>query len=100
MTCSTPLRCSFSTSADTNAYLGKAHGDLMSEPDVELVQNKSPKVDAASLEPATYPEDPEQEWCAPLPLPSIPGSGMLQEGTPLLVLACSAPVLPCMAVRA
>jgi hypothetical protein len=56
---------SFSTSADTKAYLSKAHADLISEPDVELVQNKSPKVDAATLEPASYPEDPEQEWCAP-----------------------------------
>ncbi len=58
----TLLPCSFSTSADTKAYLSKAHGDLIGEPDAELVQNKSPKVDAASLEPATYPEDPEQEW--------------------------------------
>ena len=54
---------SFSTSADTKAYLSKAHADLINEPDVELVQNKSPKVDAATLEPASYPEDPDQEWC-------------------------------------
>ena len=54
--------CSFSTSKDTKDYLSKSHADLINEPDVELVQNKSPKVDAKTLEPATFPEDPEQEW--------------------------------------
>ncbi len=37
---------------------------------MELVQNKSPKVDAKTLKPATFPEDPEQEWCAPALLQS------------------------------
>jgi len=53
---------SFSTSKDTKEYLSKSHADLINEPDVELMQNKSPKVDAATLEPATFPEDPDQEW--------------------------------------
>lgn len=56
------LMNSFSTSADTKAYLHKRHADLISEPDVELFQNKSPKVDANTLEPAVYPEDPDMEW--------------------------------------
>ena len=56
------LMNSFSTSADTKAYLHKRHSDLISEPDVELFQNKSPKVDAKTLEPATYAEDPDMEW--------------------------------------
>lgn len=30
--------CSFSTSSDTRAYLGKSHGDLLGETDVELMQ--------------------------------------------------------------
>ncbi|CAL8468524.1 g8064 [Coccomyxa elongata] len=74
------LMNSFSTSKDTKDYLSKSHADLINEPDVELVQNKSPKVDAKTLEPATFPEDPEQEWCPPGHgdiYPSLLGSGML-----------------------
>lgn len=54
---------SFSTSDDTKEYLSKSHADLINEPDAELLQNKSPKVDAKTLEPAMFPEDPDQEWC-------------------------------------
>ncbi len=32
---------------------------------MELVQNKSPKVDAKTLAPASFPSDPDLEWCAP-----------------------------------
>ena len=56
------LMNSFSTSDDTRAYLGKEHGDLMGEEDVELVQNKSPKVDAKSLDPIDWKDNPDQEW--------------------------------------
>lgn len=38
------------------------HPDLLAEPDVELVQNMSCKVDAATLKPAEYPAHPEMEW--------------------------------------
>ncbi|KAK2075582.1 hypothetical protein QBZ16_001690 [Prototheca wickerhamii] len=55
------LMNSFSTSADTKEYLGREHADLMAEPDVELLQNASPKVDAATLKPATYAPAPELE---------------------------------------
>lgn len=58
------LMNSFSTSDDTTAHLGGTHPDLVQEDGWEMVQNKSPKVDAASLEPATYEAAPEQEWCA------------------------------------
>jgi UTP--glucose-1-phosphate uridylyltransferase/phosphoglucomutase len=34
----------------------------LDEPDVELVQNMSCKVDAATMKPAEYPENPEMEW--------------------------------------
>lgn len=56
------LMNSFSTSADTKEYLSKQHEDLMSEPTIELMQNMSPKVDAATLEPVSYPESPDLEW--------------------------------------
>ena len=56
------LMNSFSTSADTLAYLGKEHGDLMAEEDVELVQNKSPKVDAKTLDPVEWSANPDMEW--------------------------------------
>lgn len=56
------LMNSFSTSDDTKEHLSKAHKDLIGEEDVELLQNKSPKVDAKTLEPASWPQDPDLEW--------------------------------------
>ncbi len=56
------LMNSFSTSDDTKEHLAKAHKDLINEDDVELLQNKSPKVDAKTLEPATWQQDPDLEW--------------------------------------
>lgn len=53
---------SFSTSDDTKEYLSKSHGDLIKERNLELVQNKSPKIDVKSLEPISFPQDPELEW--------------------------------------
>lgn len=58
------LMNSFSTSEDTKEHLAKAHGDLLKERNLELLQNKSPKIDAKSLEPITFPEDPDLEWYA------------------------------------
>eukprot|EP00658_Telonema_sp_P-2_P032063 TRINITY_DN2383_c0_g1_i5.p1 TRINITY_DN2383_c0_g1~~TRINITY_DN2383_c0_g1_i5.p1 ORF type:complete len:500 (+),score=183.63 TRINITY_DN2383_c0_g1_i5:181-1680(+) len=57
---------SFSTSADTLAYLSK-YADALGQPveELEFVQNKSPKVLAEDLSPATYPDNPEMEWCPP-----------------------------------
>ena len=57
------LMNSFSTSADTRAFLADSHPELLQEPFIELMQNKSPKVDAETLKPAEYPENPEMEWC-------------------------------------
>lgn len=76
------LMNSFSTSADTKEYLSKAHADLMAEPFIELMQNMSPKVDAATSLPATYPAQPDMEWCPPGHgdiYPSLLGSGMLDK---------------------
>ena len=66
--------CSFSTSEDTKAYLSKSHGELIREEDAELLQNKSPKVDAATMQPISWPKDPSQEWCAPCVPPDSPVS--------------------------
>lgn len=74
------LMNSFSTSADTRAFLEAKHPDLLKEPFIELMQNMSPKVDAATLAPATCPEQPDLEWCPPGHgdiYPSLLGSGML-----------------------
>jgi UDP-N-acetylglucosamine pyrophosphorylase len=74
------LMNSFSTSDDTNQYLSKSHKELLQEEDVELVQNKSPKVDAKTMEPMQWPQDPDLEWCPPGHgdiYPSLLGSGML-----------------------
>ena len=75
------LMNSFSTATDTRAFLTAAgHGDLVSEPDAELLQNKSPKLEAASLAPISWPADPDLEWCPPGHgdvYPSLLGSGLL-----------------------
>ena len=57
---------SFSTSDDTKEHLQKKHGELIAEEDSELVQNKSPKVDAKTLKPAEHPANRDQEWCVPV----------------------------------
>ncbi|GBF99238.1 UDP-glucose pyrophosphorylase [Raphidocelis subcapitata] len=74
------LMDSFSTSDDTRAFLARGHADLLKEPHIELMQNMSPKVDAATFAPAAYPDDPDMEWCPPGHgdiYPSLLGSGML-----------------------
>lgn len=74
------LMNSFSTSDDTKAFLEKDHADLVAEPDAELLQNKSPKLDAATLEPVSWPADPDLEWCPPGHgdiYAALAGSGML-----------------------
>lgn len=75
------LMNSFSTSDDTKQHLSKAHKALIEEPDVELLQNKSPKIDAKTLAPAEYPDNRSQEWCPPGHgdiYPSLLGSGLLK----------------------
>jgi UDP-N-acetylglucosamine pyrophosphorylase len=55
------LMNSFSTSEDTTEHLKGTHPDLI-KPGWELMQNKSPKVDAATMAPATYAASPDMEW--------------------------------------
>lgn len=81
----TPVRLllmnSFSTSADTLAYLEKYAADGFADPaQVELMQNRVPKILADGLAPASCPEQPELEWCPPGHgdlYPALLGSGWL-----------------------
>ena len=58
------LMNSFSTSEDTLAFLQK-YPELSTDPNLELMQNKVPKVDAATLDPAEWKQSPSKEWCPP-----------------------------------
>ena len=73
------LMNSFSTSADTAAALRARHPELV-EGQWELMQNKSPKVDKATMQPASWPANPSLEWCPPGHgdiYAALAGSGML-----------------------
>ncbi|PTX92895.1 UTP--glucose-1-phosphate uridylyltransferase [Spartobacteria bacterium LR76] len=72
---------SFSTSEDTLGHLAK-YPELGNPADLELMQNKVPKIDAATLAPIEWPADRDHEWCPPGHgdlYPAILGSGMLQQ---------------------
>eukprot|EP00613_Pedinella_sp_CCMP2098_P014814 CAMPEP_0171761938 /NCGR_PEP_ID=MMETSP0991-20121206/48366_1 /TAXON_ID=483369 /ORGANISM="non described non described, Strain CCMP2098" /LENGTH=1066 /DNA_ID=CAMNT_0012365321 /DNA_START=37 /DNA_END=3233 /DNA_ORIENTATION=+ len=58
------LMNSFSTSDDTMEYLAK-YPDIVSDPDLEFVQNKVPKIDAATMLPGSWAKNPKNEWCPP-----------------------------------
>ena len=59
------LMNSFSTSKDTLDFLQKSYPSLASESGLEMMQNKVPKIDATTYEPATCVTDPSNEWCPP-----------------------------------
>merc|ERR1712003_140154 len=72
---------SFSTSQDTLAALAK-YPDLGTGANLEFVQNKAPKVTKADLSPASWPENPDHEWCPPGHgdlYPAMLGSGTLDK---------------------
>lgn len=72
------LMNSFSTSEDTMRFLSK-YPELELD-DIELMQNKAPKVNAETLQPATWEMNPSKEWCPPGHgdlYPSLEGSGKL-----------------------
>lgn len=83
----TPVRLllmdSFSTSEDTLAYLAAHAGKEFSDPaQVEMLQNKVPKILRDTLEPAAWPSHPDQEWCPPGHgdlYPALLGSGWLDK---------------------
>jgi len=73
------LMNSFSTSTDTLQFLRK-YPDLGDPASLELMQNQVPKVDARTLGPVSWRENPDLEWCPPGHgdlYPSLLGSGML-----------------------
>ncbi len=70
---------SFSTSADTAQALA-AYPALGDPGQMELMQNKVPKIEVQSLAPITWPSNLTLEWCPPGHgdiYPSLLGSGLL-----------------------
>jgi UDP-N-acetylglucosamine pyrophosphorylase len=59
------LMNSFSTSEDTLAFFHSKYPELAKEDGLEMLQNKVPKLDATTLEPATCESNPDNEWCPP-----------------------------------
>lgn len=58
------LMNSFSTSEDTLAFLAK-YPELGGAAEIEMMQNKVPKLLVDGLTPLSWPEDPDLEWCPP-----------------------------------
>jgi len=75
------LMNSFSTSEETLAHLARYEPQgLAAADEVEMMQNMIPKIDAETLKPVEWPQDPEQEWCPPGHgdlYPALVGSGWL-----------------------
>jgi len=74
------LMNSFSTSGDTAAALA-SYPQLGEPKELELMQNKVPKIEAKSLAPVRWPQNPSLEWCPPGHgdiYPSLLGSGLLE----------------------
>lgn len=75
------LMNSFTTSRDTLEFL-RDYPELGDPQSMELMQSQVPKVDARTLEPVTWPENPSLEWCPPGHgdiYPSLLGSGLLEK---------------------
>ncbi|GAA4699401.1 UTP--glucose-1-phosphate uridylyltransferase [Nocardioides conyzicola] len=56
---------SFRTSGDTMAALARYDALPVEGLPLEFLQNKEPKLLAKDLSPATYPKEPDLEWCPP-----------------------------------
>ena len=59
------LMNSFRTSADTMAALARYDGLAVEGLPLEFWQNKEPKLLKKDLSPASYPKNPDLEWCPP-----------------------------------
>jgi len=59
------LMNSFSTSDDTLKFLEERFPSLAAEEGLEMLQNKVPKLDKDTLQPATCESNPDNEWCPP-----------------------------------
>ncbi len=77
------LMNSFSTSADTMSYLARYAKEGFAAPgNVEMMQNRVPKLQVDTLEPVSYPANEELEWCPPGHgdiYPALVGSGWLDK---------------------
>ncbi len=74
------LMNSFSTQKDSLAHLRK-YPDLATGERLDFLQNMVPKLDATTLEPVSWPDQPELEWCPPGHgdiYPALAGSGLLR----------------------
>lgn len=58
------LMNSFSTEEDTRAALAK-YGDIGSWDDINMLQNKVPKILVDGSGPSKYDKNPKDEWCPP-----------------------------------
>jgi UDP-N-acetylglucosamine pyrophosphorylase len=75
------LMDSFSTQADTLAYL-KKYPTLAIDGELDFLQSKVPKLDAKTLLPVAWPTAPDLEWCPPGHgdlYPSLLGCGLLDK---------------------
>ena len=75
------LMNSFSTSEDTMAHLAQ-YADFADAAQVEMLQNRVPKLVQETLEPVEFPANPELEWCPPGHgdiYPALVGSGWLEK---------------------
>lgn len=75
------LMDSFSTQADTLAYL-KKYPTLAVDGELDFLQSKVPKLDAKTLLPVAWPAASEMEWCPPGHgdlYPSLLGCGLLDK---------------------
>jgi UDP-N-acetylglucosamine pyrophosphorylase len=73
------LMNSFTTSRDTLEFL-KKYPELGEPGSVQLMQSQVPKVDANTLRPVSWPNNPQLEWCPPGHgdvYSSLLGSGLL-----------------------
>ncbi len=77
------LMNSFSTAEDTMAHLSRYEDGGFADPDkVQMLQNRVPKLRTDTLEPVSYPANPELEWCPPGHgdiYPALVGSGWLDK---------------------
>lgn len=77
------LMNSFSTADDTMEHLSRYTEGGFAAPDkVQMLQNRVPKLRTDTLEPVSYPANPELEWCPPGHgdiYPALVGSGWLDK---------------------
>jgi len=81
-------------SKDTLEALSK-YPDLGTGSDLEFQQNKAPKVTKSDLTPASWPENPDHEWCPPGHgdlYPAMLGSGTLDKLLEKGFSICSFPI--------